>query len=201
MHLEYAILGFLNYRPWTGYELKRVFDVSIRHFWPADQSQIYKTLSRLAEQGLTEVEVVHQTDRPSRKVYSITEAGREAFREWVSATPVPEEYRDPFLIQVFFSGQLTDDETIAMMEAKIEEVMALPYDRPGGPEDRVVERYAPPGEAAGTEGPYSYRVETAFVGRTLEPAASPTGQLRVDVTVTWDGGSYAAGGLVSGEPP
>jgi PadR family transcriptional regulator AphA len=34
MSLEYAILGFLNYHPYTGYDLKKVFDKSVRHFWP-----------------------------------------------------------------------------------------------------------------------------------------------------------------------
>ncbi len=51
MSLEFAILGFLNYHPYTGYDLKKIFDSSIRHFWPADQSQIYRTLTRLTEQG------------------------------------------------------------------------------------------------------------------------------------------------------
>ena len=49
MSLEYAILGFLNYHPYTGYDLKKIFDTSVRHFWPADQSQIYRTLARLTE--------------------------------------------------------------------------------------------------------------------------------------------------------
>ena len=74
MSLEYAILGFLNYHPYTGYDLKKVFDTSIHHFWPADQSQIYRTLARLTREGLTEMEKVPQDDRPDRKVYSITEA-------------------------------------------------------------------------------------------------------------------------------
>jgi DNA-binding PadR family transcriptional regulator len=34
--LEYAILGFLNYHPSTGYDLKRMFDTSVRHFWNVD---------------------------------------------------------------------------------------------------------------------------------------------------------------------
>jgi hypothetical protein len=44
MSLEFAILGFLNYQPYSGYDLKKIFDTSVRHFWPADQSQIYRTL-------------------------------------------------------------------------------------------------------------------------------------------------------------
>jgi len=76
MSLDYAILGFLNYQPYSGYDLKKAFDNSIQHFWPADQSQIYRTLARLAERDLAEVEVVSQRDRLSRKVYAITETGR-----------------------------------------------------------------------------------------------------------------------------
>jgi len=49
MSLEYAILGFLNYHPYTGYDLKKIFDNSVQHFWVADQSQIYRTLIHLTE--------------------------------------------------------------------------------------------------------------------------------------------------------
>jgi PadR family transcriptional regulator AphA len=125
MHLEHAILGFLNYVPFTGYDLKRSFESSVRHFWPADQSQIYKTLTRLAEQGLVTHEVVQQEGRPNRKVYHITEAGREELRAWIGRTPDPEEVRSPFLIQVFFAGLLKDDEVIAMLEAKAEQLREL----------------------------------------------------------------------------
>jgi len=40
MSLQHAILGFLNYKSLTGYDLKKIFDTSVRHFWAADQSQI-----------------------------------------------------------------------------------------------------------------------------------------------------------------
>ncbi len=34
MSLEYAILGFLNYHSFTGYDLKKAFDSSVRHrYW------------------------------------------------------------------------------------------------------------------------------------------------------------------------
>ena len=116
MSLEYAILGFLNYQPYSGYDLKKAFDLSIRHFWPADQSQIYRTLGRLTEQGWVEVEVIEQIDRPDRKVYSITQAGRTALRSWLSS-PIPQhEARSAALIQVFFAGQLSDEEILAKFE-------------------------------------------------------------------------------------
>ena len=116
MSLEYAILGFLNYQPFSGYDLKKLFDTSVRHFWPADQSQIYRTLARLTEQGFVELEVVEQTDRPDRKVYHITPPGRTALHQWLQGPAPVEEARSAPLIQVFFAGQLTDEEILAKFE-------------------------------------------------------------------------------------
>jgi len=113
MSLEYAILGFLNYKPFSGYDLKKVFDQSVRHFWYADQSQIYRTLTRLAEQGWTEVEVVEQTERPDRKVYHITETGRAALQGWLEGAFPNEALHSAPLIQVFFAGRLSDAEALA----------------------------------------------------------------------------------------
>jgi PadR family transcriptional regulator AphA len=117
MSLEYAILGFLNYHPYTGYDLKKIFDTSIRHFWPADQSQIYRTLARLTEQGHVEMEKVPQEDHPDRKVYHITQAGRSELLRWLSGPPPLEEARSAPLVQVFFAGQLTDEEILAKFES------------------------------------------------------------------------------------
>lgn len=116
MSLEHAILGFLNYRPYSGYDLKKIFDTSVKHFWPADQSQIYRTLSRLAKKGLVEMEIVAQVDRPSRKEYSITPAGKEALHQWL-VTPLPfGDHRNAPMIQVFFAGQLSNDDIVAMYQ-------------------------------------------------------------------------------------
>lgn len=120
MSLESAIIGFLNYHPYTGYDLKKIFDSSVQHFWPADQSQIYRTLNRLTEQGLAEMHKVPQEDRPDRKVYHITEAGRAAFIQWLSDTPPMSSPRSAPLIQVFFAGQLSDQEILAKFEGYAE---------------------------------------------------------------------------------
>jgi len=125
MSLDYAILGFLNYHSYSGYDLKKIFDNSIRHFWPADQSQIYRTLARLTEQGYAEMEKVPQEDRPDRKVYHITDAGRVALRTWISGPPPLDEPRSAPLIQVFFSGQLSDQEILAKFEGYVAIMQAI----------------------------------------------------------------------------
>lgn len=116
MSLEFAVLGFLNYQPYTGYDLKKIFDNSIRHFWPADQSQIYRTLARLTDLGYVEMEKVQQDDRPDRKVYHITDTGRVELVKWLSGNPPMGEPRSAALIQVFFAGQLSDEDILAKFE-------------------------------------------------------------------------------------
>ena len=109
MTLDYAILGFLNYQPLTGYDLKKVFDRSIQHFWHADQSQIYRTLNRLTEDGAVRMEIVEQIDRPDRKVYSVTPTGRERLLNWLKLPFPQEDSRSKPLVQMFFSGQISDE--------------------------------------------------------------------------------------------
>jgi len=125
MSLPHAILGFLQYGPRTGYDLKRMFDASVKHFWPAQQSHIYQALTRLADDGFASVEVVPQVDRPSRKVYSLTEAGTAELRRWLTELRPERPARAPFLIQIFFSGGLRDQEILDVLESKAEEVRQL----------------------------------------------------------------------------
>jgi DNA-binding PadR family transcriptional regulator len=128
MSLDHAILGFLSYGPRTGYDLKKVFDSSVRHFWPAQQSQIYRTLTRLAESGFVDVEVQPQGARPSRKIYSLTPSGRCELHTWIVADHPEHPSRAPFLIQIFFAGMASDEEALALLRAKAEEVrQALAY--------------------------------------------------------------------------
>lgn len=107
MSLKFAILGILNAFPMTGYDLKhQVFDATVRHFWPADQSQIYRTLSQLADSELVTVTVETQEDRPDRKVYAITEAGRQALTDWLKSDQTVPTLRDPLLVQLFFGQEM-----------------------------------------------------------------------------------------------
>lgn len=120
MSLEYAILGFLTYQPSTGYDLKKKFDSSVRHFWSADQSQIYRTLAKLTGEGLAEVERFEQVDRPDRKIYHITPAGRAAFQQWLYGPLQTQDPKIGALVQVFFSGSLSDEEVLQRFQMAAE---------------------------------------------------------------------------------
>jgi len=119
MSLKHAILGFLSYQPFTGYDLKKAFDVSIQHFWPANQSQIYRTLAGMLRDELVSLETVEREDRLDMKIYHITEQGRKELHQWLS-TPLPaQDLREPSLIQIYFSGLLSDEEIRNLLQHEI----------------------------------------------------------------------------------
>lgn len=110
--LKYVLLGGLSYRPLTGYQLKQFVDTSAKHFWYAQTSQIYRTLDTLEAEGLLTSEIQEQEDRPDRRLYHITPAGRADLLAWL-AQPMTEiaPTKDSLLVRLFFSAQL-DKETV-----------------------------------------------------------------------------------------
>ncbi len=126
MSLPHAILGILQEQPMTGYDLKTIyFDDTIAHFWPADQAQIYRTLDKMAEQGLVESQLEVQEDRPNRKVYFVTEAGRAELARWLTTEQTMPSHREAFLIQLFLAGQLSDAQIIELLEGQKRQHEAL----------------------------------------------------------------------------
>jgi len=104
--IKYILLGFLNYQPMTGYDLKQTLDHSVSHFWHAYHSQIYTTLRQMEAEGLVVSEFVYAESQPDRRVYSLTDAGRAEFNAWLEQSltemsPIKEE----LAVRLFFSAR------------------------------------------------------------------------------------------------
>ncbi len=116
MSLRHAILGFLELDPATGYTLQQRFDGSVRAFWTATQSQIYRELHALDREQMVQVEVVPQDGKPPRKIYSTTAAGRAELRRWLEAPVEPMQLRDPLMLKLVFANDVAPsvlDQTLA----------------------------------------------------------------------------------------
>lgn len=116
MTIQYAILGFLSWQPLTGYDLKKMFTGLTAFYWSGNNNQIYKSLVQLLEQGLVTNEVQYQENSPPKKIYTITEQGVAALREWVLSAPHPPELRNTFLIQLAWADQLKHLELETLLE-------------------------------------------------------------------------------------
>lgn len=118
MALDALILGLLDLRPMTGYDLKKTFDGTVAHFWSADQSQIYRTLARLEQEGLVDVRVIPQPGKPDRREHRLTDDGRVRLREWLRS-PLPEEKaREPFVGRLFLVGRENDPDLVRTLLAE-----------------------------------------------------------------------------------
>ena len=112
MSLKDALLGLLNHKPMTGYDLKKILDHPMGFFWVAQMSQIYRELNKLEEKGLVKSEIVPQEKRPDRKVYQLTEEGKKIFLDWLNKFPdqLSQTSRSQFLMRIFFSSRIKLDE-------------------------------------------------------------------------------------------
>lgn len=118
MSLQHGILGFLCYGTMTGYELSKAFSSSVQFFWHAQNSQIYSVLEKLEKNKLVTHETIVQTDRPNKKLYTITPAGREEFLSWLSEENrnATDDFKSAFLMKVFFSGNIPPQKSCAMLK-------------------------------------------------------------------------------------
>lgn len=115
--LEYALLGFLNYRTMTGYDLKQYMDGSTSHFWTAKLSQIYTTLKSLEEKGWIQSSAQAQTKRPDKRIYTITSEGKDNLQKWL-AEPLTEvaSHKNTLLLKLFFAAQTDKEATLALLQ-------------------------------------------------------------------------------------
>lgn len=100
MSLPHILLGLLD-EPASGYDLKRIFENALRHFWAANLSQIYPTLKSLEEKGWLEVSEAPSEKGPSRRVYRRTTSGTDVLTEWLGGGPEIGTERLTWVAQVF----------------------------------------------------------------------------------------------------
>jgi PadR family transcriptional regulator AphA len=116
MSLDHILLGALE-EPRSGYDLKQWFDEVFAFFWNADQSQIYRTISRLADQGLVSGKAVSSTIGPDKRVYRTTAKGRAELKRWLREGPVSPSQRTAIYAQLIFLSDLSDAEAAQFLRA------------------------------------------------------------------------------------
>lgn len=118
--LKYAILGLLQQKPHSGYELSQEFESTLNEFWNAKHSQIYPELRKLTQEGAVEYQVEIVGTALEKKVYTITDKGRQDFMNWLDQDkPLPPTPKNELRLQVFFSGCLTPQRRLELLEHQL----------------------------------------------------------------------------------
>jgi len=126
MSLDFILLGALE-EPRSGYELKQWFDEVFSFFWNADQSQIYRTINRLADQGLVTGKDAPSPIGPDKRVYRTTAKGKAELRRWLKHGPVSPAQRTAVYAQLIFLARMPDADAaqfLAAMKAQADELVA-----------------------------------------------------------------------------
>lgn len=121
MDIELMILGFLMSGPKTGYRLKAISGKLIM-FYSITLNKIYPVMRKLEGNGYIKKEIVFQTGKPNKHLYSLTPSGETYFIEKLKGPPAPIDLVDPFLIKAFFFRFLNNAQVVEEFEKEIQNI-------------------------------------------------------------------------------
>lgn len=112
--LEHIILGFLNGYSLTGYEIKKVMEVSTSNFIDASYGSLYPALKRLEAKGFITCSSDSSSNR-NKKRYSITTEGKKEVLSWLQepVTFSPQSFE--YLSKLFFYGYLEKEKVLDLI--------------------------------------------------------------------------------------
>lgn len=119
MSLKHAILVLLENKPGSGYDLMGRFNSGIGHFWRSTHQQVYQELKKLHDEGHVEYEVETQAERPDKKNYRITRAGKRALAEWMAEPLPPLQVRDALLVKLYGGHLAKSADLLAQLDQHI----------------------------------------------------------------------------------
>ena len=122
MDVKTVCLGMLTDGKASGYDLKKNFESTFAHFFAAGYGSIYPALSSLADQGLVNCECIPQEGKPDRKVYEITDAGREYLLKALDNPAPCHKIRSEFLATMCFAHLMSDAQIEQVLDSRLEEV-------------------------------------------------------------------------------
>lgn len=123
MDVQTICLGLLSEADRSGYEIKKQLEEGpLGHFMEASFGSIYPALTRLTEEGLVEFRTEAQEGRPDKKTYSITQKGREAFKETLTTGLGPDRFRSDFLFALWFFDRMDPDHVTEMLDQRLAEL-------------------------------------------------------------------------------
>jgi DNA-binding PadR family transcriptional regulator len=124
--MRYALLALLAEGPTHGYELKQAFERLFAPVWPPiNVGQIYTTLGRLERDGLVRSREVEQSRRPDKRVYELTDEGRGAIANWMTAPVEGARLKDEFFMKLVLATVAGTDPTQLLDRQRSQYLQAL----------------------------------------------------------------------------
>lgn len=122
MDVKTTCLGVLALGPASGYEIRKAFEEGpFAHFAEGGFGSIYPALTKLTQEGLVDGRKEEQDKRPDKKIFHITEAGRQRLIDSLAATqPAEDKFKSNLLFNLFFTDFLPRAHVEKAVDARIE---------------------------------------------------------------------------------
>lgn len=118
---RFALLGVLRIAPGSGYDIKKLCDMSISHFWNENYGRIYPMLKTLESEGLVTKEAQLTPGRPPRNVYRITQKGTDELMKWLRKPPAHHPPRFELILKVFLGQDVPQENMIEKLRSEREQ--------------------------------------------------------------------------------
>jgi DNA-binding PadR family transcriptional regulator len=100
----------------SGYDIRKMVEVALSHFWSESYGQIFPTLNRLVEDGLATKRVDPRSGGRRRQVYRVTAAGRRTFMDWLHHPTATPRLRDELKLKFFLASRSDTHEALRLLE-------------------------------------------------------------------------------------
>jgi len=121
MSHRHLILGLLMEQPMSGYDIKKHVQKVLGAVANASYGTLYPALHKLLDEALVEMREVPQQSRPSKKVYEITQAGRQELLSWLRQPLTDDKGQREFLLKLYLAKYLTTDEAKILLATRREQ--------------------------------------------------------------------------------
>ena len=99
--MKNLFLSLLSHEPTHGYDLLQTYaELFSSVLPPLNAGQIYTTLSRLERDELVSRVDIEQTGKPNKRVYVLTDGGRQALHEWFAEPMTGPRIKDNFYLKL-----------------------------------------------------------------------------------------------------
>ena len=122
--LRYFILGLLAQQPMSGYDIRRFLKSLSWLIGSPSSGSLYPILRSLPEEGLATVETIPGLDRPPRKIYTITEAGRQVLQTWVDQPAASQAPLKAFVMRLLLADNFSQARLTAHLRQRRAQVAA-----------------------------------------------------------------------------
>ncbi len=113
------LLGFLLDGDRTGYQIKKLMELTTGYFFNTSLGSIYPAFKKLEREGMVRMKQ-KVADGRVKNIYSITPEGKRHFQDWLKQDLVISKIRDEPILKIFFFSHIDKD----MRKVRIESYLS-----------------------------------------------------------------------------